>query len=263
MIKKIAAGMFIATSLASLSLYADGSSSAISSFLFTGGTGTGPGMSLSAPAAFGANWGQAYFGIGGAARTATSSDVGGSAVAGVGLGNASKYVGVDANVSIISVNPSDGGAANEGSVSMKMFRYIPEGQYAMGSVAIGEADMLPWGDVSTTLDPSTYVAYSQYIQLPSNFSFLATLGAGNGQFRNPSQLNGNASAQYAFFTSGAIQYKDLISAIVDYTAQNFSAGVSLVPTKWPVSITLGMGNLNHGSGPNDYFMGSVGYLYSF
>ena len=179
---RIIAALGLATALAcSASAFAHEYNASQGSWFMAPGT-IGPGITIGAPAAYGANWGQAFIGAGGATRTPGRNKTDGSLVAGVGLGNADKYVGVELDASIISVDTADGGFGDDGNFAVKVHRNLPWN----AAVAVGTMNTGRWGHAKNV--PETYYAsYTQVVfanpnSMVNRMPVFATIGYGNGTF---------------------------------------------------------------------------------
>lgn len=180
---------------------------------------TMPGISTASPAAFGANWGQFFFGGGYQNRTRGTQVSDGSVSAGLGFGDSQKYVGLEAIVSLLDLS-----GFNRGSVNLKLHRNLPSG-FAVG---VGREGTLVWG--LPTDSASWFGAVSKIFFLSDEtkwFSALTfTIGAGNGRFNVNNNIN-----QIGFFGTAAVRVKEPVAIILDWTGQNLNAGLSITPIR--------------------------------
>jgi len=223
-----------------------------------------PGVSLGAPAGFGASWGQAFIGGGYVSNSQTSSRSDGSIVAGIGLGNAEKYAALEVDAAIISVNPTDGGFGADGNFALKLHHTFA--QSLMG-VAVGAENIVSWGSAKTQ-QVAVYGAISKgFLLRPNNPSnpmpIFLTAGVGSGRFMTISQQDAKRDTVGPF---GAISWWVLprVSVILDLAQDQNNAGVSFVPLKHiPISMTLGAGNITRKRTSRMSFIATAGYIFTF
>ena len=212
-----------------------------------------PGIAFGSPTGFGANWGQAYAGIGGQTASNSEDSLDGSALLGAGLGDSRRFLGLDATMNIISLQE---GFAKDGSWGFKLHHTFP----FRAAFAIGVDDTGGWGDAQQTKS-SSYIAYTQVIDLAADspkrpLSLALNLGAGRERYAEPGDSTG-------FFGSAALAVHRQGSVIVDYHRGDFSLGASAVPFyRMPIVISIGLINLTEEHADMEFAAG-VGYLYHF
>lgn len=212
-----------------------------------------PGIAFGSPTGFGANWGQAYAGIGGQTLSNAEDDLDGSAVIGAGLGDSRRFLGLDAAVNIISLQE---GLAKDGSWGFKVHHTFP----FRAALAVGVDDTGGWGDAQGQ-NSSAYAAYTQVIDLAPDspklpMSLAINVGAGRKRFAEPGD-------DMSLFGSLALAVHRQGSVIVDYHRGDLSLGSSLVPFyRMPIVITLGLINVTEQYADME-FAGGVGYLHHF
>jgi hypothetical protein len=222
----------------------------------------GPGIVINAPAGYGASWGQAFLAAGGATRTPGRNKVDGSLAGGIGFGNANKYVGVELDVGIISVDPNDGGFGEDGNVALKIHRNLPWN----AAIAVGTMNGVRWGS-GKNVPNSYYGSYTQvFFANPSSMTnrmpIFATIGYGNGQFQ---RLNGlTKSNMLGVFGSLAWQFVPRASLIADYTSETLDTGFSVIPFKTvPISLNFGAIDITQRVSNKQAFYASLGYVFNF
>lgn len=212
-----------------------------------------PGIAFGSPTAYGAGWGQTFAGIGGQTVDESDSDVDGSALVGLGLGDPSRYIGLEAAINIISLTDSFGDA---GSWGFKLHKTFAD----RSALAVGLAEVGGWGDAKET-DATTYVAYSRVLELdpaaPKRPLTLAwNVGIGNESVAEP-------DADIGVFGSVALSWHRQSSVIADFDGRDLGLAVSAVPFyRIPLVVTAGLINVT-GRYEDLQFAGGVGYLHSF
>lgn len=222
-----------------------------------------PGIAFGSPVGFGLSWGQIGVGVGGATNDNPNvDDYDGSAAVSIGLGDANKWVGLEANVNIISLNDNGPNSAfgEDGSVNLKLHTTLP-GQAAF---AVGVQNIGRWGAAADDPDSSSsvYAAVTKIYNLSSNplspLPLSVNIGVGDGRFQN----NGNDGA--SVFGGIAIIPHQKFSIITDWTGQDLNAGVSIAPFhNYALTITLGAVNLVERLDRPTEFAGGIGYSFKF
>lgn len=219
-----------------------------------------PGFTIANPYGFGADGGNFYVGLGYTPITRGSQDVGeddGDAIMGfgVGLGNASKAVGVEINYTLASFGFNRNFGA--GGFSAKVHRTISPGW----GVALGYNGFLNTGDANDFED-SVYLAttkiFSTREKLNSAFSRVAmTVGVGNGEFRTEDAIEDDEEG-FNVFGSLAFRIARPISGVIEWTGQDLAVGTSVSPFKRiPVTFNLGLRDII-GAGDGARFVFGVG-----
>lgn len=196
-----------------------------------------PAIAIGVPTAYGADWGDVFVGVGFQSRTRLRDDVDGGAVAGIGLGDARRLVGLEVAVSQFGTFRS----CCRGSLSLKLHRALPS---LDASVAVGWENVTGWGSMEgeelfTDGGESFYGAATKVFLLSRTNPFrtlTTTLGVGNGRFRTESDIledfeedgiEDNTTVNV--FGSAAWRFADRFSAIGSWTGQDLAAGLSVVP----------------------------------
>ncbi|MGH8480892.1 MAG: hypothetical protein ACRES8_00345, partial [Nevskiaceae bacterium] len=180
-------------------------------------------------------------------------DVDGSALAGFGLGDPTRFIALEAAISVISLTDQLG---DSGNWAFKAHRSFSN----RSALAIGVEDTGGWGDASKT-HSSTYVAYTRVMDLepatPKRPLTLAlNVGLGNERFAAPADTVG-------VFGSVALSWHRQSTVIADFNGRELGVAVSGVPFyRIPQVVTVGFNNLTERYDDYEY-AGGVGYLYSF
>lgn len=219
--------------------------------------GSSPAISFGSPIGFGAGYTEFIAGIGGQTLPEGSQDsVDGSMSVGVGIGDPTKWVGLEVSSTIISLQ-DDFGA--DGNFNFKLHHAIPS--YRM-SVAVGVENTGRWGDAKQT-ESAKYAVVSKVFDaspVGSNvpMSLAVTAGAGDGRFSKPGEDTINP------FGAVALSLFRRVSVIADWTGRDLNAGISFLPlARLPVVVSLGAINLTERYGASVEFAGGIGYTYRF
>jgi hypothetical protein len=213
-----------------------------------------PGSSAGSGTAFGADWGIVYAGFTFQERTRNGVSPDGSATAGVGFGNAQKWVGVDVAVNSMGTVNSFG----RFSFSVKAHRRLP-GRAAV-AVGIDHAAIIGYSDTHR----SVYgVATKQFAFRDSPrdlFSAVtASLGAGNGRYVSEKDWYAQNYDRVNVFGSVGLRVAEPVSVIADWTGQDLVLGASLIPFKRiPLVINPGVADVVGTAGDGPRFVLAVG-----
>ncbi len=259
----LAAFAFMALPMAGVA----GSVSAASAVTFLDRPAIPPGASFGTPMAFGAQWGQGFVGLSGSRRlgNVTGNKTDGSFAGGFGLGDPSKYVGLEVAASIISLKTRFG---DSGTVEAKLHRWLP----GNAAIAVGVENLATWGTAkrAPNVKPNAYLALSKVFALqPDNpyhpYYLIISGGFGNGRFQsnvfnsytpnvNYNKIGGFASVGFHFHPQGSL--------IASWTGKDLNAGFSIVPLHdYPIVLNLGLVDILQRNQPKPSFVGSLGYAY--
>jgi len=181
----------------------------------------------------------------------------GTSVAGVGLGDARRTVGLELAATSYSIGRRHAPGA-VGSVSFKVHRILPG---AVG-LAVGVENVVNWGD--SDAGRSVYGAASRVFRINQDprmrlGAFALTVGAGNGRFRSERDVNTDQGT-ITPFGSVAFFIAQPVTVIADWTGQDLVVGTSFVPLrKVPLVFTPGIADLTHRAGDGARFVMGVGY----
>jgi outer membrane protein OmpA-like peptidoglycan-associated protein len=202
-----------------------------------------PGTSTGAPGAFGANWNDAYVGVGfqSGVRYSEQSKSDGTVSAGFGFGDASDIVGVDATITFLSTVRS--GFGNRMGMSLKVHKLLPDNIGV--AIGVNGVQFQPNEDDRNAV----YAVVSKVMSLESAYtqSFTWSLGLGNGAFQTASSLNAGKNS-LGVFGSGALRLGPQWAVIADWPGQDLNIGVSYVPfPAWPLVFTPSLNDLTGAS----------------
>jgi hypothetical protein len=214
-----------------------------------------PGSSSGSSGAFGAEWGDLFFGAGYQARARYSAYDDGSVSAGFGLGNPTEYVGLE--VAFSSASTFRQGFGRNGSTSLKLHRILPH----FYGVAVGFENVANWG--RTDGGSSVYGVVSHNFQFRDDATaFLGSLawnlGVGNNRYLREQQLiNGESGVNV--FASGGLRIHQQASLVLDWTGQDLSTVISFVPIRRsPLVISAGFADVTHTAGDGPRFIVGAG-----
>ncbi|MDJ1185673.1 hypothetical protein [Roseofilum casamattae] len=218
-----------------------------------------PTAAISIPSAYGQTWGKIGIGIGLQSRTRNTRKADGGLGIGIGLGQPQTGVGVDVGVNILDLL---GNTAEDGSISIKVHRQLPDNW----AIAAGVNNILEWGN--TDGGSSVYGVVSKRFDLreeaSSPFSRLYTsVGVGGGQFRSETDvLEGNDSV--GVFGGVAVRVNGRMNAIAEWTGQDLTLGVSVVPfPQHPLILNPAVTDVTGNAGDGPRFILGIGYIIAF
>ncbi len=224
-----------------------------------------PGASFGTPMAFGAQWGQAFFGVSGTNGTGLSNKTDGSIAGGFGLGDPQKYVGLEVAASIISLKTRFG---DSGTVEAKLHRWLP----GNAAIAIGAENIATWGTAkkAPNVKANVYLALSKVFALqPDNpyhpYYLIVSGGIGNGRFQ--SNVFGSYTPNVNYnkvggFASFGFHFHPQAGIVASWTGKDLNAGLSLIPLHdYPIVLNLGAIDILKHNQPKTHFVGSLGYAY--
>lgn len=214
-----------------------------------------PALTLSNPSGYGADRLRGFVSGSFQSRTRYSDTADGTLGVGIGLGDAQRSVGLQLSYTIASFGSNrDFGT---GGFNAKLHHQFADGW----SVAAGWEGFATIGD-NVDFEDSIYGAVTHIIRtnpdLDTPFSRVAlTAGVGNGRFRSEDDFNDNADS-VGVFGSVAVRVARPVSAIVEWTGQDLSAGLSIAPIRnLPLVITPAFRDIT-GAGDGARFVLGVG-----
>ena len=220
-----------------------------------------PGISILTPSAYGQSWGSASIGVGLQSRTRFTNSPDGVLGLGIGLGNAQQAVGLDIGLTLVDLRPIEN-IVQEGTVSLKLHRRLPD-DFA---VAVGVKNLIRFG--GTDSGTGYYGVVTKRFSLQENvekpFSQLfVSAGLGSGQFRSELDIN-NQQDTVGVFGSVAVRVAEPVSAIAEWSGQDLSVGLSIVPFhNVPLVITPAVTDITGNAGDGSRFILGIGYGISF
>lgn len=218
-----------------------------------------PGISILTPSAYGQSWGSASIGVGLQSRTRFSEKPDGVLGLGIGLGNAQKSVGLDIGLTFVDLI---GNTAQDGTVSLKLHRRLPE-DFA---VAVGVKNLIRFGDTDSGTGYYGVVTkrfgLQEDVQKPFSQVFVSA-GVGSGQFRSELDISQDRDS-VGIFGSVAVRVAEPVSAIAEWSGQDLTLGLSIVPLRdIPLVITPAVTDITGNAGDGSRFILGIGYAISF
>ncbi len=234
-----------------------------------------PGMTIFNPSAFGADNNTIFVSGSYQNRTRRSNTSDGELGIGIGLGDASSFLGAEISYTINSFGRSQG--FGSGSFNAKIHRRLSDDF----SLALGWnqfADVRLGNGISGVPQPFDYPKNSYYAAATKVFattdnidSFLSrialTAGVGGGQFLSEDTLLrtpiGTNPSGLGVFGSAGFRIAKPLSAIVEWTGQDLAAGLSYVPFEgFPLVISPSFRDIT-GAGNGSRFVLGTGLAYTF
>lgn len=219
-----------------------------------------PGVTVASPAALGADRGVVYVGAGYQERTRYTNIEDGAAFAGIGLGDARRYLGVELCVTSYSTVRS--GFFHRTGLGVQVHRFLGENT----AIAVGaESLVMVNGDESDT-DRSIYGVITRVFPLSTDprdpFSlFVATVGLGDGRFRSEDDVLGGRQS-VSVFGALSVQVVRAVAGIADWTGQDLALGVSIAPfSGFPLVITPAFMDVTGAAGDGARFVVAFGFGY--
>jgi hypothetical protein len=219
-----------------------------------------PGTTIGTPSAFGARWGDVFFGAGFQQRTRYTNIRDGSVVAGFGTGDPFRTIG--AEFALTSFSTVRSGFGDTGGFSIKLHRLLPD----LTGIALGVENAFNWG--GSDAGRSVYMVGSRVFFLGDHERLLfrsinVSLGVGNGRFQSEQNALDHKHG-FNVFGSGSIRVLGPASASWDWTGQDLNVGVSVLPyPKYPLVITGGFADVTHRAGDGARFILGTGYGMDF
>ena len=216
-------------------------------------------ISIGTPSAYGKSWGSASVGLGLQARTRFTNTADGGLGIGFGFGNARETVGLDVGLGVADLL---GDTARDGSISVKLHRRLPQ-DFA---VAVGVNNAIRWGE--TDSGSSVYGVVTKMFRLQENATdplsrLYVSAGLGSGQFRSESDVEDDVDS-LGLFGSVTVRVVPRVNAIAEWTGQDLTLGLSLVPfSNLPLVITPAVTDIAGSAGDGSRFILGIGYGFSF
>jgi hypothetical protein len=205
-----------------------------------------PGTSSGSPIAFGANLHDVFIGVGLQSPVRYGNAADGGATVGFGLGNAVDYVGLEVDISPLSIVRSS--VVNRVGFGGKLHKTFGDNW----GVAVGITNIVANSDADDG-KPSVYGVLSKVIDLRDSFlhmfpALTLSAGAGDRGFRLEKDIR-SAKKTVGFFGSAALRVHEQVSLIADWDGQDLGAAVSIVPIRdFPLVITPGVADLTGSAG---------------
>jgi hypothetical protein len=235
-----------------------------------------PGMTIFNPSAFGADNNTVFLSGSYQNRTRFTNSSDGELGLGIGLGDASSFLGAELSYTINSFGRSQG--FGSGGFNAKIHRKLSDDfSLALGwnqFLRIGEGNGTTLGNLPFDYPRNSYYAAATKVfattdNIDSFLSRIAlTAGVGGGQFLSERQLtealvaNRDPSGLGVFGSAGFRLAKPL-SAVVEWTGQDLAAGLSYVPFEgFPLVISPSFRDIT-GAGNGARFVLGTGLAYTF
>lgn len=218
-----------------------------------------PGISILTPSAYGQSWGSASIGVGLQSRTRFTEKADGVVGIGLGLGDAQKTVGLDIGLTFVDLI---GNTAEDGSVSLKLHRRLPEDL----AVAVGVKNVIRFGATDSATGYYGVVtkkfSLQEDVQQPFSQLFVSA-GVGSGQFRSELDISEDRNS-VGLFGSVAVRVAEPISAIAEWSGQDLTLGLSIAPFREvPLVVTPAITDITGKAGDGSRFILGIGYGISF
>lgn len=220
-----------------------------------------PGSSSGSPTGFGANWGDGFAGAGYQQRARYVAGVpDGSVVAGFGLGNARDLIGFE--VAMTSFSTVRSGLGKHSAVSFKVHRVF------LGNVgvAVGWEDALRTDGTdggSSLYGVATSVLKTREQAGDPFSSVTISAGLGGGRFQRERAIAEGRHAVNGFASVGVRMFEPM-SAIADWTGQDLTLALSVVPlASVPLIVTPGFADVTRSAGDGARFTLGVGLGFRF
>jgi hypothetical protein len=217
-----------------------------------------PGITVMIPSGYGAGWGSAGFGVGLQERTRFTDSSDGVAGFGIGFGNPRENIGLTLGVTVTDLW---GDAFEDGSVSLKLHRQLPNDF----GIAAGVQGALTWGETDGGTSGYGVVTKRFVLDEPENLwsQLYLTLGVGGGQYRSESDIEAEEGT-VGLFGSVALRVAPPVSAIAEWTGQDLTLGVSVVPFRnIPLVISPAITDITGSAGDGTRFILGIGYGFTF
>jgi hypothetical protein len=219
---------------------------------------TSPGITVMTPSGYGAGWGSAGFGLGLQERTRFTNTSDGVAGFGMGFGNPRENIGLTVGVTVTDLW---GDAFEDGSVSLKLHRQLPNDF----GIAAGVQGALTWGETDGGTSGYGVVTKRFVLDDPENLwsQVYVTLGVGGGQYRSESDIQAGEGT-VGLFGAVALRVAPPVSAIAEWTGQDLTLGVSVVPFRnIPLVISPAITDITGSAGDGTRFILGIGYGFTF
>jgi hypothetical protein len=218
-----------------------------------------PSSVINTPTAYGQQWGTVFGGVGYQERIRYDDWNDGVASVGVGLGNASRYAGLDVTVNILDTYTE---FAQDRSLSLKLHRRLPY----RTAIAVGHENI--WHTDGTDGGSSRYVVVSKVVLLrdrPTSAlgSVVLNLGLGTDRFLPETKFaRGEGGANV--FGSVGVRVLPPVNVVADWTGQDLALGLSVAPVRtWPLVITPALVDVTGRAGDGARFAVGAGLYYNF
>jgi len=228
-------------------------------WLPTGHTRGHPASTINTPTAYGQQWGDLYAGVGYQDRIRYDDWSDGVAAFSLGIGNPSRYVGLDVSVSLLDTYTEFG---KDRSLSLKLHRRLPY----RTAIAVGHENI--WHTNGTDGGSSRYVVVSKVLLFRDRptapfGSMVVNAGLGNDRFLSEPAFAQGDDGVNAFGSVG-LRVLRPVNVVANWTGQDLALGLSIAPVRsWPLVITPAVMDVTGRAGDGARFSVSAGVSYNF
>jgi hypothetical protein len=235
-----------------------------------------PGMTIFNPSAFGADNNTVFVSGSFQSRTRFTNTSDGELGIGIGLGDASSFLGAELSYTINSFGNSQG--FGSGGFNAKIHKKLSDdfslalgwNQFADVKFGNGRAGAnLPFDYPKNSYYAAATKVFATTENIDSFLSRIAlTAGVGGGQFLSETTLqqallNGTNPSGLGVFGSAGFRIAKPLSAVVEWTGQDLAAGLSFVPFEgFPLVISPSFRDIT-GAGNGSRFVLGTGLAYTF
>jgi hypothetical protein len=220
---------------------------------------TTPGMSAANPSGFGAEFGSVWAGASYQPRARYSTGQTGAAAVGFGLGDASRYVGLQVGINSFSTVSS--GFGNRMGVDLHLHRTFG----GVWGVAVGWESVAAPYSVTRDSGENQYVVGSRWLQFRDNpdapFGLgMLSLGIGTGRYQSEADFHADAG-RVGLFGSFGVRLAAPVSLVAEWTGQDLMLATSVTPLRnHDLAITAGFTEITGTAGDGARFTvgGSLG-----
>jgi hypothetical protein len=218
-----------------------------------------PASTINTPTAYGQRWGDLFAGVGYQDRIRYDDWSDGVASLGFGLGNPTRYVGLDVAFNILDTYTE---FAEDRSLSLKLHRRLP----FRTALAVGHENL--WHTDGTDGGSSRYVVVSKLMLFrdrPTTAlgSMVVNVGLGNDRFLSEEAFARGEDGVNVFGSVGVRLFRP-VNAIANWTGQDLALGASVAPVRtWPLVITPAVVDVTGRAGDGPRFAVSAGLNYNF
>lgn len=193
-----------------------------------------PASTASIPGGWGASNRQVFVGAGYQARTRYTRSDDGALVAGVGLFDPARFVGLE--VAFTATSTVRSGFGDRSTMSFKAHRLLSESM----AVSVGYENALEFGTIGDG-GQTLYVALGKvFVRHAATRPFsqvTVNVGVGDGRFRTEDQILEDKST-LGVFGGVSVRLLPRVSTMVEWTGQDLAIGASFVPfTNFPIVVT--------------------------
>jgi hypothetical protein len=218
-----------------------------------------PSSTINTPTAYGQRWRQVFAGAAYQNRIRYDDWTDGVASFGFGLGDPTRYVGLDVSINILDTYTE---FAEDRSLSLKLHRRLP----FRTAVAVGHENI--WHTDGTDGGSSRYLVVSKVLLLRDRptaalGSMVLNVGLGNDRFLSEEAFARGEDGVNVFGSLG-VRVLPPVNAVANWTGQDLALGLSIAPVRtWPLVITPALVDVTGTAGDGARFSVSAGLNYSF